>query len=159
MRSIWFVFGVVALLSELPSLTHAETWTVSGVLRQSAIAEINDSGHIDVHTTDNDAIEFTLEHVGADSATFNGEFGQFELRLIKRELDALYYRQSFTGGIIIWAYFPNSRTVTYAKIRSVPVTGDPSSYLMITKGLRLAGSTASQYGKRRGRSAVAHVAA
>lgn len=130
MRSVWIVFGVVALLSGLPSVTHAETWTVSGVLRQSAVAEINESGRIDVHTTDNDAIEFTLEHIGADSATFNG---QYELRLIKREPDALYYLQTSTGGIVIWAYFPNSRTVTYAKIRSFPLTGVPSSYLMITK--------------------------
>ena len=130
MRSVWFVFGVVVLLSGLPSVTHAETWTVSGVLRHSAVAEVNDSGHVDVHTTDNDAIEFTLEHVGADSATFNG---QYELRLIKREPDALYYLQSSIRGVIIWAYFPNSRTVTYAKIRSFPITGVPSSYLMIAK--------------------------
>ena len=130
MRAVWCVFGVIALLSGFPSVTHAETWTVSGVLRQSAVAEIDESGHIDVHTTDNDAIEFTLEHVGAEAATFNG---QYELRLIKSEPDALYYLQSSPGGIVIWAYFPNSRTVTYARVRSFPTTGVPSSYLMITK--------------------------
>ena len=124
------IHGLSFLLAVSAGVTIASAKDVSCVLNHSAVAELNESFELDVHTTDNDGIEVRLEDVGEDEVTFNGEY---KLTLIKREEDALFYSQPALSGLIIWIWFPRANAITYAKLRAFPITGLPSSYLMIAK--------------------------
>ena len=130
------IASLSALLTAYASAAHAEPHTVTGVLRHSAVAALDEDGRIDVHTTDNDEIAFRLENVEADTAVFNGTY---ELLLIKRDAHAYYYLQPSSGGLVLWVYFPEAQTVTYAKLRAFPLDGLPSSYLMIARARRTRG--------------------
>lgn len=107
---------------------------ISCVLRSSASAGLNDSGYVYVSTSDEDSIEARIEGIGQKTACFNGDY---KLQLMKKDEDAYYYQQETWSGVIIWTYFIKSNTITYAKIRAFPTTGQPSSYLMIAKCNRI----------------------
>jgi len=128
MRLIVRLLILFVAVSTAPSFLKAKD--VSSVLRHSAVAELNAKHEIDLHTTDNDAIEVTLQNVGGDEVIFNGVY---KLTLIKREDQALFYEQSLISGLVIWVYFPRDNIITYAKLRAFPVTELPSSYLMIAR--------------------------
>ena len=102
--------------------------TVTCILRHSAVAGLDDHGKIDVHTTTDDSITATLTGLGQDTAIFNGSF---RLKRLKEDQHAYYYIQPDDEGVLMWVYFKLSRTLTYAKLRAFPLTGVPSSYLMI----------------------------
>ena len=102
--------------------------TVTCILRHSASAALDDNGTVDVHTSADDSITATLTGLGHDTALFNGSY---PLVLLKDDRHAYYYDQPSDEGIVVWAYFKLSRTLTYAKLRAFPLTGAPSSYLMI----------------------------
>jgi hypothetical protein len=108
----------------------AEATEMTCVLRHSAVAQLTDSGTIDVHTTSNDSIAVHLSGLGSDTALFDETY---RLVRIGADADAIYYRQQGTGRLIIWAYFPKSNTITYAKIGAHPANRQPSSYLMISR--------------------------
>jgi len=139
----WGVVGVVTVLlvsgvastqapPERPTGSRATpetpSVTVTCILRHSAVAELDDHGKIDVHTTTDDSITATLTGLGQDTAIFNGSF---RLERLKEDRHAYYYIQPDDEGVLMWVYFKLSRTLTYAKLRAFPLTGVPSSYLMI----------------------------
>lgn len=103
---------------------------ISCVLSHSASAGLDDRGKIDVHTSEKDSIEVRIKGLGQKYAYFNDDY---KLTLIKKDENAYYYQQETIEGLIIWTYFIKSNTITYAKIRTFPITGEPSSYLMISK--------------------------
>ena len=102
--------------------------TVTCILRHSAVAELDDDGKIDVHTSADDSITATLTGLGQETAVFNGSYSLVRL---KEDRHAYYYVQPSDEGVSMWVYFKLSRTLTYAKLRAFPLTGAPSSYLMI----------------------------
>ena len=104
--------------------------TVHCVLKHSAVAGLDEKGHIDIHTTDNDEIPVTIENIGEKEAVLNRTY---KLTLAKEDQYAYYYGQPSAEGFIMWVYFKDSNTLTYAKLRAFPLDGSPSSYLMIAK--------------------------
>jgi hypothetical protein len=128
--------GTTLRLSSLTALlllvlgSSAHSLDISCTLRHSAVASLNDNGTIDVHTTDDDSIPVRITGIGEKQATFNGAY---ELTLVKRDGDGLYYLQPSTDGMVLWVYFPKSHTLTYCKLRASPVVGTPDSYMMIAK--------------------------
>jgi len=99
-------------------------------MKYSAVAELKQNQKIDVHTSSNDNIYVKITNIGKKIAYFNSDY---ELNLIKYENDVYYYLQSSTDGVVLWAYFKKTKSLTYAKIREFPVIDLPSSYLMIAK--------------------------
>lgn len=102
-------------------------------LTHSASAEVSAERHLDVQTSTNDNIRVVIVGLGSPKAqVFNSDSSRFTLTLRKTNSDALFYEQDgYTDGLIHWVYFTRSQTITYAKIRAFPLTGDPSSYLML----------------------------
>jgi hypothetical protein len=127
--SSFVILGVfLSLAAQARTQTAGET--VHCVLRHSAVAELDEAGAIDVHTTDNDAIEARIEGLGLKEATFNGAY---QLIRLKEDDQAHYYYQPSAEGFVLWVYFKASHVITYAKLRAFPLVGTPSSYLMIAK--------------------------
>jgi hypothetical protein len=122
--NFYFPIFLLLLVSNSPGLA------ISCVLKHSASAGIDDSGNINVHTSDEDSIIVKIEGIGQDIAIFNSSD---KLQLIKTDKNAFYYQQETVEGVIIWAYFLKTNVLTYAKIRAFPVLDKPSSYLMISK--------------------------
>ena len=110
--------------------TFMSSKDVSFVLRHSAVAAIDETGKIGVHTTKNDNIVGKIKGIGNKQAYFNEVY---LLQLIKSDEDAYYYLQPGGKGLVVWTYFIKSNVVTYAKLRAFPATNLPDSYLMIGK--------------------------
>ena len=104
--------------------------TAHCVLKHSAVAELDKKGRVNVHTTDNDESDVTIEGIGEKEAQFNRSY---RLSLMKEDQYAYYYTQPSAEGFIMWVYFKASNTITYAKLRAFPLDGSPSSYLLIAK--------------------------
>jgi len=121
----------ISILSVIVSLGGlAEATEITCTLRHSAVARLDERSKVDVHTTDNDEIRVKITGIGEKKAIFNDIY---ELTLIKREEDALYYLQHVSSGVVMWVYFSKSRSLLYCKLRSFPLLGNPDSYLMIGK--------------------------
>jgi hypothetical protein len=120
----------LAASSHQPSKGEEVGQTVHCTLRHSAVAGLDESARIDVHTTDNDEIDVTIQGIGLKEAVFNGSY---RLTLIKKDRFAYYYVQPSAEGFTMWVYFRSSNTITYSKLRAFPADGSPSSYLMIAK--------------------------
>ena len=125
-----FIIPIMILLMSYHLSQTREDKTITCTMRHSAVAALDEEGQIDVHTTDDDEIEVTIEGIGGKTAIFNGTY---ELTLLKEDAHALYYIQPSIQGLIVWVYFKKQHTVTYAKLRAFPSDGLPSSYLMIAK--------------------------
>jgi len=124
------VIGVSS--SVFPTLAGAQT--VQCVLTHSASADVKPDRQLDVHARTEDNLTATLVGLGSQTAyvTFDSDPSRSTLMLRKDNADAFFYEQdAYADGIIYWVYFKRSRTVTYAKLRAFPLTGAPSSYLML----------------------------
>ena len=108
----------------------AHSADIACVLQHSAVAELTHSDSVDVHTTDDDSIAVRLSGLGSDTALSNDTH---TLVRIGSDTHAIFYRQEDAPGLVIWAYFPKSHAITYAKLRTYPANGLPSSYLMISR--------------------------
>ena len=114
-------------------LSTARASVLTCTLTHSASAGVEAGGRVDVHTSTSDHIVATLSEVGAREARVKiaGDDPTWPLVLLRDERDAIYYNQPTASGQITWVYFKRSRSVTYSKLRAFPVTGEPSSYLMV----------------------------
>ena len=135
MKPIALMALLVGLTSSaFPSPAHAQA--IQCILTHSASADVNPNRQLSVGTTTNDKIQSTIVGLGSKTAyvTIDGDPSRYTLTLRKTSADAFYYEQDTffpDAGLIHWVYFKRSRTVTYAKLRAFPLTGDPSSYLML----------------------------
>ena len=121
------------ILRALPVLMLLATTTgwaldIDCSLTVSAGVVIKKDGKPASSTSAQDKIQANIQNVGALKAVFNKDY---ELTLLKSEPDAFYYTQNIPSGVVVWSYFPGSKSITYAKIRTFPITGLPDSYLMI----------------------------
>jgi len=122
--------AVTLLIPLLSGGSDPELKTIKCTMIHSAVAALDENGEIDVHTTDNDEIQVSIEGIGEKEAGFNGSF---KLTLINEDRNAYYYLQPSAEGLVVWAYFKKHNAITYAKLRAFPLDGLPSSYLMIAK--------------------------
>ncbi|NOT13889.1 MAG: hypothetical protein HOP23_19070 [Methylococcaceae bacterium] len=97
-------------------------------LTVSAGVAIQKDGKPTSSTSAQDKIHANIQNIGDSKAVFNKDY---ELTLLKSEPDAFYYTQNIPTGLVVWSYFPGTKSLTYAKIRTFPITGLPDSYLMI----------------------------
>lgn len=114
----------------LVGVQNALALDITATMRHSASARLDDNSRVDVHTASNDEISVNITGIGEKTAIFNGAY---ELTLIKKDSNALYYMQPAVEGITLWVYFPKTHSITYCKLRAFPVVGTPDSYLMIAK--------------------------
>ena len=100
------------------------------LLGHSSSSTLKSSGRMGVRVSDEDSVVVKISGLGQVKAMLNG---QYALTLLKEIDGVFYYQQADEKGLIVWAYCPTTKHLSYSKLQPTLVDRLPDAYFLVVQ--------------------------